>query len=165
MAKDAKVNAKAKGSLVATVTNKLNKHGEIKGDNKKETKNLRAMCPHHKYNKKGKIKPTVYNDGNGTITCTMCNAKIPTHVLNSDELGKITGKFKTVLDQARYMAQASDLGNETQQFLARLSVDTAQFTKTYGKIRHVVERSENMKKKNKKNHNNASGSNNYGSWR
>lgn len=156
-----------KGSIVATITNSLNKHGEIKGQNKKETKNLRAMCPHHRINKKGKIKPTIWNDGNGTCTCEMCGAKFTTHLYNKEELDKILGKTKAVLDQSRYMCESADLGKETAQFLADLSVKFSQFGKTYGKMKHSVERSENMKKKKngKGKKTNGSGSENYGGWR
>lgn len=159
------INISGKGGIVAAVTNSLNKHGEIKGNSKKETKNLKAMCPHHKINKKGKIKPTVYNDGNGTCVCTMCGAKFTTHLFNKEEIDKIQGKFKGVLDQARYMTEAADLGKDTSTYLAKLSVDVSHFGKTYGKIRHVVQRSENMKKKKKNNNNRGNGSENYGGWR
>lgn len=164
MAKEKNVVEK-KGSIVATITNNLNKHGEIKGANKKETKNLRAMCPHHKINKKGKIKPTVYNDGNGTCTCEMCGAKFTTHLYNNEETDKIVGKFKGMLDQARYMCEAADLGKDTSSYLAKLSVDVSHFGKTYGKIKHVVERTENMKRKKKDNRSRGNGSENYGGWR
>lgn len=165
MAKAENLISEKKGGIVATITNSLNKHGEIKGKSKKETKNLKLMCPHHKFNKKGKKKPTVYNDGNGTCVCTMCGARIPTHLYNNDETDKIQGKFKSVLDQARFMAESADLGKETSTFLARLSVDVGHFGKTYKKIRHVVQKSENMKKKKKDNTNRGNGSENYGGWR
>lgn len=162
---DSKNQTKIKGSIVATITNNLNKHGEIKGETKKETKNLKAMCPHHKINKKGKIKPTVWNDGNGICTCEMCGAKIPTHLFEKEEVNKVYGKFKSLLDQARFMAESADLGKETNMFLADLSVKAAQFGKTYGKIKHTVERTEHMKKKKKGKKPNGSGSENYGGWR
>ena len=147
--KNGKFNFDGKTSIVAMITDNLNKHGEIKGSSKKETKNLKAMCPHHKITKKGKKRPTVYNDGNGTCTCEMCGAKFSTHLYNKDESNKIVGKFKSMLDQARFMAEATDLGKDTNNYLAKLSVDTAYFGKTYGKIKHVVERSDNMKKRKK----------------
>lgn len=160
-------NQLIKGSVIATITNSLNKHGEIKGANKKEKKNLKAMCPHHKITKKGKIKPTVSNDGNGTCKCEMCGHEFTTHLFTKDETKENTGKFVEMLDQARYMAQAADLGKDTNMYLAKLSVDVSHFNKVYGKIKHVVERSDNMKKKKKghRNNNNGGGSSNYGGWR
>lgn len=157
-------NINIKGSIVATITNNLNKHGEIRGGNKKETKNLRAMCPHHKLTKKGKIKPTVINDGNGTCLCTMCGHKFSTHLYTKDEVKKTTGKFTGMLDQARFMNEAADLGKESASYLAKLSVEVSHFPKTYGKIKKAVERTENVKKKKNKN-NGDGGTTNYGGWR
>lgn len=154
-----------KGSLVQTITNNLNKHGEIRGSSKTETKNLRAMCPHHKINKKGKIKPTISNDGNGTCTCTMCGAKFSTHLYSKEESDKIVGKFRGMLDQSRFMTQAADLGKDTQSYLARLSVDTSHFGKTYGKIKKAIEKNESVKKKKNRNKGFGGGSENYGGWR
>lgn len=165
MAKKNDVNIK--GSIVATITNNLNKHGEIKGENKKETKNLKAMCPHHKITKKGKIRPTVTNDGNGTCYCSMCGHKFSTHLYTKDETKKIVGKFTGMLDQARFMNEAADLGKDTGAYLARLSVETSHFKKTYGKIKKAVERTEHVKKKKRGNNNRNGGnsSTNYGGWR
>jgi hypothetical protein len=152
---------------IVMVTNSLNKHGEIRGASKKETKNLRALCPHHKLNKKGKKKPTVSNNGNGLCTCEMCGSSFTTHLYNKDELDKIVGKINNVLSQARYIVASADLGKEAEQFFARTSVEMAQLPKAYSKIKNAVERSENLKKKKKgkdKNYS-GSGSENYGGWR
>ena len=153
-----------KGSIVGAVTNSLNKHGEIRGETKKETKNLKAMCPHHKITKKGKIKPTIFNDGQGTCTCEMCGAKFTTHLYNKEESDKIIGKMKGMLDQARFMNQAADTGKETQIYLAKLSVDVSHFGKTYGRIKKAVERTDSIKKKKNKSNNHYNGSS-YGSWK
>lgn len=161
-----KKEIKIDGSLVATVTNNLNKHGEIRGENKKQTKILRAACPHHKINKKGKIKPTVYNDGNGNCTCYLCGAKFGTKLYSKEETKEMCGKVKKILDQARFMNQAADLGKESGTYLAKLSVDLSALPKTYGKIKKAVERTEHIKNRKKKNRNgnNNSGSS-YGAWR
>lgn len=152
-------------SSVQVVTNSLNKHGEIKGRDKKETRNLRAMCPHHKITRKGKIKPAVYNDGNGTCTCEMCGHKFPTHLFDKDETSKIVGKVTQLLDQSRYMAEAANLGKETKRYLAETSVSVSHLPKTYGKIKRVVEKSENTKKRKNKNNRGRGGSETYGGWR
>lgn len=164
MGKNKNNEVNIKGSIVATVTDSLNKHGEIRGSSKKETKNLKAMCPHHKITKKGKIKPTIYNDGQGTCTCEMCGAKFTTHLYSKEESNKVIGKMKMMLDQARFMNQAADTGKETGLYLAKLSVDLSHFGKTYGRMKKAVERTEDMKKRKNKSRNNAGGSN-YGSWK
>lgn len=156
-------------SIVATVTNSLNKHGEIKGKDKKETKNLRAMCPHHKITKKGNIKATIINDGAGTCTCLMCGASWSTDLPDKDEVKKILKPVKELLDMSRFLAEAADLGKETKAYLAKVSVDMAHLPKTYNKITHVVKKSESIKnKKRKGNKNNNSydgGSQRYGGWK
>lgn len=152
-------------STVQAVTNSLNKHGEIKGKDKKETKNLRAMCPHHKITKKGKIKPTIYNDGNGTCICEMCGHRFPTHLYTNDETKKVVGEMTQILDQSRYLAEAADLGKDTKAYLAQTSVSVAHFPKTYKKIRKVVEKSESTKRRKNKGHNQKGGSESYGGWR
>ena len=67
MAKNKNKNKNAlvdfKGSVAERISKSLNKHGEIKGENKKETKILKAMCNHHKLTKQQKIKAMVYNNG------------------------------------------------------------------------------------------------------
>lgn len=154
-------------STVQAVTNSLNKHGEIRGDSKKETKNLKAMCPHHKVTKKGKIKPTVINDGRGTCICEMCGHRFPTKLYSSEDTHAAVDAVTTILDQARFMAEAADLGKDTKMYLARTSVDIAHLPKTYGKIRHVTEKNDAIKKHKKKNRGNEvrGGSESYGAWK
>ena len=136
-----------KGSTVAEVTNNLNKHGEIRGKSKNETKNLRALCPHHKINKKGKVKMTIVNDGNGTCTCLMCGRKFRTALYDKDEVKGHVEDVREVLDQARFMNVAADLGKETELYLAKLSVDVSHLPKTYKRIRKATERSDAIKNK------------------
>ena len=75
-----------KGSITAKITDSLNKRGEIKGRNKKETKNLKAMCMHHKYTKKGKLRPEIINDGAGKCTCTMCTHSFSTEIKKKEKV-------------------------------------------------------------------------------
>ena len=151
-------------NITAVITNHLNKHGEIRGENKKETKNLKLACNHHKITKKGKIKPTIFNDGNGMCVCEMCGARFSAVLYEKDESKKIIGKVKGMLDQAKFMNQAYDTGKDTQVYLTKLSVDLGHFGKTYGKIKKAAERLENVKKKKKGNNRSSQGSN-YGSWK
>ena len=154
-----------KGNIVDTITNSLNKHGEIKGSNKKETKNLKVVCNHHRKNKKGKIRATIESDGNGGRVCTMCGQTISTHLYTSEEVHKTIGKTQTMLSQTAYMIQAAELGKDTAMYVANLSVNLSHFPKVYGKVKHVVERTDSAKKKKKKNRGNNPGSESLGSWR
>ena len=56
------------------------------------------------------------------------------------------------------------LGKEEQAYFARLSVDLANFPKVYGRVKHIVEKRENMRKRKKKN-GNRNNSGVYGGWR
>lgn len=157
-------NRVVKGNIVATITANLNKHGEIKGSNKKETKNLKAMCPHHKETKKGKNKAMVWNNGDGSLKCTMCDNRVPTDLKSKEDVKKTISPTQDLLSQARYMTVAADLGKEEQAYFARLSVDLANFPKVYGRVKHIVEKRENMRKRKKKN-GNRNNSGVYGGWR
>lgn len=157
----------AKGSIVAKISSKLNKHGEIRGKNKKETKTLRAMCPGNAINKKGKLKARIYNDGNGTCTCLMCTKKFPTELYSKGKVSHMVKDMGALLHQARFMVVSADLGKETEEYLARLSVDVEHLPKVYGKIKHAVEKREHIrnKKKGGNRKNRGSGSESYGAWR
>lgn len=156
---------KQQKDIAQIITNSLNKHGEIKGKNKKETKNLRAMCTHHKYTKKGKKKADIINEGNGNITCLMCSSKFNTHLADKNEIHKIVNKLLQYLNQCKFMAEAAGLGKGTINYLAELCVQVSHFEKVYCKTKHVVERAEHVKNKKKKNKNYGTGSEDLGSWR
>lgn len=165
MGKKKEISSESARQMVAQVTKSLNKHGEIRGKNKQQTKSLKAACPHHKITAKGKIKPTIVNRGDGTCYCSMCDHQFTTRLYNHDELEKITGNFRGVLDQARFMVTAADLGKETSEYLTRISVDTSMFKKTYGRIRKAVEKNNDVRGKKNKNRNRGGGSENYGGWK
>ena len=156
---------KSTKEIVRRVSNSLNKHGEIsKGKN---GKNLKASCPHHKINKKGKIKPATINNGNGECTCEMCGAVISTRLYNKDDLNKICGDFKGLLDQSRYITVAANLGDDTMGYLTDLSVKASHFKKCYKRIKKTVEKTEKTKGRRKKRSGSGDGasSSSYGGWR
>ena len=59
----------------------------IRGKSKKETKQLLAICPHHVYSKKGKLKPTIDYD-NGMCTCYLCGATFSAAPYDNGEFNK-----------------------------------------------------------------------------
>ena len=155
-----------KQSITQLITRNLNKHGEIKGKNKKETKNLRSMCCHHKYTKKGKLRPAIYNDGNGVCTCELCGQKFTTHLASGEEIKEVTGNFMQYVNQSKYATVAASLGKDTETYLAKMSVDVNHFPKVYGRINKAIEKKEKTKKrKNKNKRGLTSDSDSYGSWR
>lgn len=157
-----------KGSPIKRITESLNKHGEIKGSSKKETKILRGLCVHHKYNKKGKIVAEIVNDGEGTCTCLMCRHEFTTKLPTMKELDEIVDEMIKLNDQAKFMAVSVDAGDETIKYLAAMGVQLMNYKKTYSKLKSIAERQETIKngkkKKSKGKDNFGSGSGNYGSW-
>ena len=154
-------------TLAATITQNLSKHGEIKGDNKKITKKMKAACPHHKINKKGKIRPTIAND-NGVCYCKMCGAQFRAPLYQNKELSSIVNKYQGVLEQSKFIVQSADMGEDMLAFFANANIYASETKKQYKKIRKIAEKSDRIKKKSKKNnnggYNGGNSSDNFGSW-
>ena len=83
--------------VISEITKSLNKKGEIRGRSKKETKKLKAMCTHNKYNKKGKLKAAVFNTGDGYCICELCGKRFPTKLFDDNELKGIVNDMKKVM--------------------------------------------------------------------
>lgn len=148
---------------VEAVTKAINKKGEIKGKNKKETKMLKAICPHHKYNKHGKLKPTIYNDSKGSCYCRLCGQKFPSKLLELSEVKDMVEGLEELNSQAKFTSVAIGAGASTVEYYAQLGAALSTYKKSYGKLKEVAERQNKVKtKKNKKN---SGGSNQYGSWK
>ena len=147
---------------VKLVTEALNKKGALKGKSKKETKVLKALCPHHKYSKKGKLKPTIFNNGDGTCVCTMCGKKFPASLYNNENLGQIVGDMKTLNEQSKYMAVATGAGPATIDYYSQFGVMIGNYKKSYKKLRNVIAKQDSIKQKKKKRAGTTSAQ--YGSW-
>lgn len=167
MAKELKTGNCPKGikNITAYLTDHLNKHGELRGANKEETRRLRDMCLHHKITKKGKTKPAVTNDGNGTCYCPMCGHKFSTHLWSEKEIKEKVAAVMNVLDQSKFMTVSADFGKEVEKYLVNLSVELGKLPKIYKKQRKVVEKRDHVKNKKKKKSYNNTSSSSYGSWR
>jgi hypothetical protein len=151
--------------VVYQTTKVLNKKGEIKGKNKKETKSLKGACPHHKYNKKMKMKPTIFRTGDDYAICEACGARFPVKVFEDEELNARVKSFEEMNNQAKYIAVAVGAGNEAADYFSKLGSIIKPFQKHYKKIRTVAQKKNSInKKKNKKGNRIAGGSAQYGSW-
>lgn len=148
------------------ITESLDKHGEIKGKTKKETKNLRLICNHHRYTKKRRVKPNISNDGAGRCDCPMCNGSFTTHQFTNEELKERIGLVLEILSQARFMTAAAGLGREMERYYAMTSVHVGHLAKAYKKTRNALAKAERTKsgkgKRDKKK--NRATSHAYGSW-
>ena len=101
---------------VIEVTKNLTKKGRLKGRNKKETRALRGMCPHHKVNKRGHIKPTLIPGGKGYCYCRMCKAKVPTKFFDDEYVKETADNMAEINSQAKYIAAAGNLGTDMNNF-------------------------------------------------
>ena len=146
---------------VEQISKNVSKKGRIKGKNKKETKALIGMCPHHKYNKNGKLKPTIFsNDGEYCIGA-MCGAKFPASFYKNEEIGEIVAEMKQINNQNKFTAVATNAGNEMNDYFAQMGVMLQYYKKNSKKVRNVAEKQGRVKEKKKKQ---SSGSSMYGSW-
>ncbi len=166
--KEVKFQPGKKESFTSIITKSLDKHGRIKGKNKKETKKLKDECFHHIKSKKHKIKPDIQNDGQGTCTCYACNHKFRTHTYSKDDMRDLCDNFMEVVDQAKYITVAANLGRNAEEYLVHLTGAVRTFPKFYTKAVKVVSKEESTKKRKKRKNSNdwrSTDSYQYGSWR
>lgn len=142
----AKVINASKGSIIAKISENVNKHGKIKCKNKKMTKEFKNMCFHHVINKRGKVKPRIHNNGSGKCTCSMCSHSFTTKLKSKVEITELNNEYMEAVDQAKFITAAAGLGRETEEYLANLSVSVGKFPNVYNKIKHQAEKSESVKK-------------------
>ena len=159
------IKAQGKKNVIVMLSEHVNKRGELRGKDKKETKTLKSMCVHHRLNKKGKVKPRIGVD-NGRCTCEMCGHKFGTRILKHDDVRKIVKPLVELVDQSKYMTVAGDLGDEATNYFCKLAVELDKFPKAYGKVADAVQKKDSVKKKKNKNRkgHGGSGSSSYGSW-
>lgn len=146
--------------LIEFQTGMLNKHGELKGRNKKETKILKDTCMHHRINKKGKLKSRVEVAG-GVAHCTMCNNDFTAKPYSKDERDRICGDFYELVNNAKFMAAATHADENVQRVLAETAVNVRNVSKISKTLTKVVEKEDRMSKKEKKNSNSSSS---LGEW-
>ena len=145
---------------VVKVTKSMNKKGRLKGTNKKETKTLKGMCPHHKINKNGKTKPTTFIT-DGYCICKMCGAKFPARFYNNDTLDEVIDGMKELNNQNKYASVAVNSGDKMVDFFCTFGVMLTTYKKNSKKIRAVAKKQGELNKKKNKS---SGGSSMYGSW-
>lgn len=147
---------------VKIATENLNKNGNYKGHNKKEKRTLIGACPHHKYTKKGKLKPMIFNNGDGTCICLACGARFPASFYEKSDLKETVNEMMTVNNQAKYMAVAIGADQKTVEYFCQMGVGLKNYYKSHMKVQKVAQNQNSIKKKKKKR---SMGSAQYGSWK
>lgn len=145
---------------VVKVTKSMNKKGRLKGSDKKETKVLKGLCPHHKINKHGKIKPTTFVT-DGYSICKMCGAKFPARFYNNDDLDNIIDDMKELNNQNKFASVAINGGDKMIDYFCQMGAMLTTYKKNSKKVREVARKQGEIKKKKTKSH---GGSSMYGSW-
>lgn len=166
MGKETKGNLNIKPStdMVALVTKNLNKKGVLKGETKKETKQLRAFCAHHKKsNKKHKDKAMIYTDSNGICSCPACQKSFSSNFKTKDEVKKLNKELDGLFQQTKFASIAVNGDNRMVYSVGKLSLEMKKFFKVYNHTRKIAEKRDKIKK-NKKKNNSGNGSNQYGYW-
>lgn len=149
MGKDAKLT-KIEGNVINVVKQHTDKKGRIRGKNKTQTKILRGACVHHTINGKGKIKPTIGNDGKSTCTCRLCGGYFKGRPYSPEEVEKKFSGAKEVVNQMKYLAVAVKAGPEAVRFSSELGSMLEIAPKHYKKIGRVAEKAEQVRNKKKK---------------
>ena len=139
----------------------LNKHGELKGKNKKETKVIKDTCMHHKVGKKGKLKSRV-NVNDQTAHCTMCDHEFPATLYSKEERSRIVDEYWGLVDNTKYMATSIGAGEDTLRCLGEAGVSIENVKKINKKCTKMVRKEDQIAKKKKKNKDN--GNSKLGSW-
>ena len=148
--------------LIQVHTDALNKHGELKGRNKKETKLLQATCCHHKLGKHGKIKMRVNPDQQaGMAHCTMCGHDFRIEPYTKEQRNEVINNFIELVDQTKYFAMASRVSEANIRQLAEASIVAEITRKINKKTTKAVVKQNNIDKKSRKNRSTST----LGNWR
>ena len=137
--------------LIEFHTASLNKHGELKGKNKKETRVIRDTCMHHKIGKKGKLKSRVDLIGDNMGHCTMCCHEFTITPYTKEDRKKIISDVTEMTDQTKFMAAAIGADESTQRALAEFSVGIRNLNRINKQCTKMVKKEDQLSKKNKKN--------------
>lgn len=152
------------GSVISIIDQNTTKHGKIRGKNKRQTKVLRGACVHHTLNKKGRIKPTVTNDGKSTCTCRRCKYSFKGRPYSRTEVQERVDGTKEVVNQLKFMAVAVNAGPDAIRYSSELGSMLELLPSNYKKIGSIAEKAERVRNKKKKEKNGADFSA-IGSWR
>ena len=149
--------------IVAFITKHVTKSGKLKGKNKKETKYLKSVCVHFMYNKKGKLKPMFFNDGQGECVCKLCARSFPAKIIENKDVDAACKLVISYIDQATAGAVSTGVSSKTIEKFAETKSNLDFFRKKgYKKTVSVVTATDRVKNKKRKNRN--SGNTSYGQW-
>lgn len=175
--KSMKIKVKSRGKHRAMYKNVefvekyCNKHGRIREHkmSKKELRNVRASCPHHRYTKNGMLKSTVRDNGDGTVTCCICGARFSIRVASVDEIKKRTKWLMEQVDLLKWcLAGISEncFDQDTMEYLVDFHKQLQMFPKVKKRITKVFQKTKQAKRKKAKRdaYQPSKSGSSYGSW-
>ena len=154
-------NNSRRSNPVEMTTKMLTKKGRIKGKNKQDTAIKRGQCMHHIYNKNHKLKTRI-QPGDETIYCPICRQSVHHGFPNKDKVADAVEPAIDLINLCKYLSVAGNTGRESQEYYMTLGGMMGVFEKRTNKLMKAMRRSNDIKKKKKKNR--SSGSRKYGSW-
>lgn len=146
--------------LIEFHTSCLNKRGELKGKNKKETRIIRDTCMHHKIGRKGKLKSRV-DVQESQAHCTMCGHDFTAEPYSKEDRKKVIGEIREFADHTKFIAAAVGADENTLRHLAEFSVGIDNINKINKQCTKIVKKTDQISKKKKKNRETSS---QLGSW-
>lgn len=147
---------------VVIVDKSLNKHGRIKGKNKKDTQLKRTSCVHHKYNRKGNLKTTCYPIGDNQLVCRRCGAIINTINYTKKDAKAAIEPVIDILETNKFVAAATNSGQSVVSYLVQTELMVKKLPKVSGKLSKIA--SKRSKVKNRRKKHDSYDSSKYGSW-
>ena len=163
----AAINKSKSNKTILRITECMNKKGEIKGKSKKETKELRARCMHHRYTQRGKIRMAIKNNEDGYATCRLCKARFTTTPYAMEYVKKCIHKVQEIVNQMKFICIACNMGQDTQKYLEQLAILLSVLKKTYKKMLKVALKRDKIKNKqnSSKRRKNKEDAQTFGHWK
>ena len=140
----------------------LNKHGKIKGKNKKDTKLKRTSCVHHKYNRKGNLRNTCFPISDNQLQCKRCGAVINTVNYSKKDVKEAIEPVIEILESNKFVAAATNAGQSVVSYLVQTENMVKQMPKVSGKLSKIASKRSSVKNRKKKH--DSYDSSKYGNW-
>ena len=147
---------------IVMVDKSLNKHGRIKGKNKKDTQLKKASCVHHKYNRKGNVKSTCFAINDHQLCCRRCGAIINTVNYTKKDVKEAIEPVIDIIETNKFVATAVNAGQGVISYLVQEELMLKKLPKVSGKLSKIASKRSNVKNRKKKN--DSYDSSKYGSW-
>lgn len=148
-------NVKNVEQLIRNITEHRGKHGAIKvrGEKgKKKTKELKKLCMHYVYGKKGKLVNTLKMRDDNKLVCEACGRVVSMKRFDEREVKEVAKKAFDIIDRGLYlMAGTNTKDNDTVMHALATKSTIDKIFKTFINVEELIlKRSRNKHKHGKK---------------